>query len=134
MERATDFTFNEKLREVPCSSKAMLKYVEELRVASISDQSLPSKAKLLGEMGVYLRILGKLDDAEACLRKSLRTIQENALGSSLFVQQTIRLANTLQWKKNYSQSNALFTEVIAICRKDTTLDLFMISESFHIFS
>ena len=71
----------------------------------------------MGEIGVYLRQLKQLDEAEEVLHKALLLIETHLLGVKFEVQQKIRLVHVYQWKKRFKDSNNLLLETIQKCRE-----------------
>lgn len=116
MDRRLEFIFDENLRDVPCDPNGLREYTNELGSSLLSTIEPKKRARILGEIGVHLRCLGDLDSAEGRLLESLKIIKDNHLGVKQEVQQKIRLAHTLQWKKDFNQSNLLFDEVLTLCR------------------
>lgn len=112
------YTFDEQLQEVPTNPEEMNAFVasqiEQIQHAEDSTK----KVKILGEIGVYLRILRKLDAAEIYLLEAGRIISLESLPISLHLSQQIRLAHVYQWKKNFKLSNAMFDEILKACEKE----------------
>lgn len=120
MDRRLKCTFDENLRDVPCDPIGLQQYTDELSSSLSSAIELKKRVSILGEIGVHLRILGDLDGAEKRLLEALEIIKDNQLGIDQEIQQKIRLAHILQWKKDFDQSNLLFDEVLFICRFNKT--------------
>ena len=81
--------------------------------------------RLLGELGVHLRTLGSLQEAEQVLREALQITEGHKLGLKWEMQQKIRLAHVLQWKREFMASDTLFNEVIAVCRSNSDVDMYL---------
>lgn len=116
MSPRPELTFDEYLREVPTEVAVLSAHIEKLEqsLALISD---PQKiVSTLGELGTLLRIQGDFEKAEDKIRSALKIIAENKLGLRFEIQQKIRLGHILQWKKQFAQSNDLFSEIISSCR------------------
>lgn len=107
---------DESLREVPSDPKGLRQYTDEL-VQSLASVTDPKKqVSILGELGVHLRSLEDLDRAQEVLLEALNIIKDHQLGIKREIQQKIRLGHVLQWKKSFTESDALFDEVVSACR------------------
>jgi tetratricopeptide (TPR) repeat protein len=125
MDKRLEKIFDENLRERPSDPVGLREYTKEL-VQALEGESDPKKrVSLLGELGVHLRSLEDLDDAEKSLLEALQIIKENNLGIGREVQQKIRLAHVYQWKKSFKISDALFTEVIEVCRANSEVSRYL---------
>lgn len=118
MTNPLDFTFDENLHEIPTSPKLLQEHVKILTQSLEETACTLEKVKLLGEIGTCLRLLGDLPTAERLLLESLDLIQKNRLSSHLSIQQRIRLAHVLQWKKEFKESTLMFRDILEICRKE----------------
>lgn len=115
MSAPTDFSLNEDLHEVATSPVALREHVRHLEESLIPTMFPTVKVSLLGELGVWNRILGDLEKAEMHLLQSLKLIEEHGLDLRFAIQQRIRLGTVLQWQRRFNQSNALFAELIDEC-------------------
>jgi len=116
-----DYTFDENLRELPVNPEDMYAYVsKQLQLYKLADNPL-EQTKVLGEAGVYLRILRKLDEAEKYLIEAGNVISQNLLPISVKVSQQIRLAHVYQWKGNFKISNKMFDEILKVCEVEKNL-------------
>lgn len=94
----------------------MRKYVDALNISLVHINDSEKKTSILGQIGVWLRILGDLESAESSLRQALQIVESGQLGINWEIQQKLRLAHVLQWKGLFDQSNTLFAEAIDKCR------------------
>ncbi|WP_261132299.1 lipopolysaccharide assembly protein LapB [Bacillus sp. Marseille-Q3570] len=106
-----EFTFDKDLREKPVDFEDMKSGVRHMIEQLDSFEDREAEAKLYGEIGVYSRIIGELDDSERFLQSAidLHTVKENL--SAVFINQ-LRLAHTYQWQKEFNKANKLFNELI----------------------
>ena len=120
-----NFKFDENLREVPVDPFALKLYIQKLRdsLKGVTDKKV--QVSILGEIGTHLRCLGELDLAEKSLLHALQIISTDNLSVSLEIQQKIRLAHVLQWKKNFDKSNLLFSEIITSCKKNPAITAYL---------
>ncbi|MGP4081406.1 tetratricopeptide repeat protein [Pseudalkalibacillus sp. R45] len=106
-----EFTFDKDLREKPVDFENMKSGVHYMieQIESVKDPD--AEARLYGEIGVYSRIIGELDDSERFLQTAinLHTLRKNL--SSVFINQ-LRLAHTYQWQREFNKANKLFNELI----------------------
>jgi tetratricopeptide (TPR) repeat protein len=109
---------DENLRDRPEDPEALLQHVNELIHSLDSMHEPEDRVSTLGEIGVYLRILGELDEAEVYLLEALEIIGERQLGIKKEVQQMIRLSHVLQWQKEFSESTKAFEQIVEVCRQD----------------
>lgn len=116
-----NYIFDENLQEVPTNPQEMNTFVNyQLDQIKLTDNPL-QQVKLLGEAGVYLRILRQLDEAEKYLIKAEAIIASNSLPISMSISQQIRLAHVYQWKKNFNLSNMMFEEILKTCEREEGL-------------
>lgn len=115
MGAPTDFTLDEDLHEVAVNPAALREHVIHLEDSLIPSMFPSVKVTLLGELGVWNRILGEFEKAEMYLRQALRLIEERSLDRRFAIQQRIRLATVLQWQRRFQQSNTLFDELLEEC-------------------
>lgn len=112
------FILNENLRFVPEDHTALRNYIEALKTDLAETIDPNKRASLLGEIAVYLRSLNRFQEAETYLFDALGIISSQNLGTAKEVQQKIRLAHVWQENKDFKKSNALFAEVIQVCREN----------------
>ena len=120
-----NFRFDENLREVPEDADAFKAHIKSLEHSLKSETDPKQQIRLLGETGTYLRILSELDKAEELLVKALKIISDHKMGLRLEVQQKIRLAHVLQWKKDFKQSDQIFLETLQICRTHADVESYL---------
>lgn len=96
------FRFDQNLRDVPVDLAGWMQSIEELK-------KQPETIDTLAIIGVKLRTAEKLDEAEVYLKKALSLSHEQKIVKKIF-QNLIRLAHVYQWKKDFTQAKALFTE------------------------
>ncbi|MBX3022535.1 MAG: hypothetical protein KF799_12755 [Bdellovibrionales bacterium] len=116
----TLFTFDQNLREVPTNTNAVEHKISELKTQATSED-MKERAKALSEMGFYLRILGRLTEAEEAVDEALLLILKHALGPRLEVQAHLRLAHVYQWQKRFNLSNRIFKEMALYCMTEPGL-------------
>ena len=114
------FTFDENLREVPLDPAAMEHKISDLKAAAESE-SMKERAAALGEMGIYLRILNRLEEAEEAIDEALLLVLKHALGPRMEVQQQLRLAHVYQWQKRFNLSTRIFKEMTLYCMTEPGL-------------
>lgn len=126
MALPTDFIFNNDLKEVPLDPLGLKQYVENLKI-SIENKSIDQKISALGEIGVWLRILNELDQAEKYINESLQLLLNSDLEEkeSLLIQQKIRLAHVYQYKKKFDLSNEFFTNILDEIRRNKSLHYYL---------
>ena len=121
LERKT----NNILRDIPCDPEGLKLYVAELNLTLKNSITANEQVKILGEMGVHLRSLNELELAKNKLNQALKIIENNKLGIKLEIQQKIRLAHVLQWQGLFSESNALFEKILAVCRFNEEAEVYL---------
>ncbi len=106
-----EFTFDKDLRERPINEEEMRKGVHHMidHLESIEDPK--TNARIHGEIGVYLRILGELDHSEHFLKTAINFYRQLEIKTSVFINQ-LRLAHTYQWQQKCEKANRLFNELI----------------------
>ncbi|WP_166356339.1 tetratricopeptide repeat protein [Phytoactinopolyspora limicola] len=96
---------DETLREVLTDPAAAAERVAELAQPPLDDQPGP-----VGERISLLRMLGRLDEAEALGRHALSLA---AKGSRRAVAASLRLAHVLQWQGRFDEADDRFTRALA---------------------
>ncbi|WP_408010554.1 tetratricopeptide repeat protein [Pseudalkalibacillus sp. A8] len=112
-----EFTFDKDLREKPINQKEMRNGVQHMIDGLESLEDLDKKAMLHGEIGVYLRILGELDESEQFLKQAIRLHSQRNNLTSVFINQ-LRIAHTYQWQQEFEKANVLFNELIKRLHND----------------
>lgn len=115
--------FDERLREVPVSEEEMrqgLSYLKEQLAGGYGAEDTVKRAKALGLMGVYSRILGEYEESERSLLEAVDLYRELGHKRGVAANQ-IRLATTLQWKEDFTGAEKLLTDVIRSCQEDGEL-------------
>src|SRR5438445_13350065 len=92
-----NFYFDDSLQEVATNPSDMELYIHEQKIALSTAQSPIDRVKILGEIGVYLRILRQLSEAQDYLLKSLEIIARHQLELHFKIGNQIRLAHVYQW-------------------------------------
>jgi len=100
-------------------------YVLQLEVKQKENLSSEELARLLGNIGAVYLHLRELHKAEEFINKSIDFCLKLNLNSAIKAQQTIRLANIFQWKKNYHKANELYLKVIKECRSLTDCEKYL---------
>ena len=111
-----EFYFDENLRDIPVDLVETRLYISQLKELLHTQLEPQKRVSTLGEIGVYLRSIGDLEAAEHILKTALREIKQHSLGLETEIQQKIRLAHVLQWKKDFTKSTSIFDEIIRICQ------------------
>ncbi len=119
------YYFDENLRDIPLNPENLKTHVEDLWGKFKQQNSPTEQVRTLGEIGVYLRQLNELNEAENILSYALQLISQYNLGLKLETQLKIRIAHVYQWKKDFEKSTLMFSEVIQICRINNELDHFL---------
>lgn len=125
MDKRLDRITDERLRDIPCDPEGLKQYIGELTESLKSATEPKSQVKLLGEIGVHLRSLEKLEEAGFKLQEALKIIEKNQLGIKLEMQQKIRWAHVLQWQGLFEDSNQLFHDIISVCRNDSEARIYL---------
>ncbi|MDG0817071.1 hypothetical protein [Bdellovibrio svalbardensis] len=111
-----NFYFDDNLQEVATNPGDMERYVHEQKIALSTAQNPLDRVKILGEIGVYLRILRQLSEAQDYLLKSLEIIARHQMELHLKVGQQIRLAHVYQWQGQFELSNSMFEELLRLSK------------------
>jgi tetratricopeptide (TPR) repeat protein len=109
------YRFDERLREVPNDREALARATAALedRLAS-GTMDARGRARALGVLGGYRRLLGRLDDAAASLHEAVAVAGE--LGDErLLLTNRLRLAHVFQWQRRFAEADVLFASVVAGC-------------------
>lgn len=116
-----DFTFGPNLREVPISKIEMLygmmHIMEQLKNGQFNQEE---QGMWNGLLGVYLRIVGELDESEKHLKTAIQIYKELEQSRRVFIN-TLRLAHTYQWWTKFDISNQMFSELREQAESDPDL-------------
>lgn len=104
-------TYNDLLRDVPVHPEEMEKGVAFLKEKLDLSNSEKERAKLLNLIGIYLRILGKLEEAELMLADA-HTLYLNLKEPVLAEGVSLRMAIVYQYMGDFNKSDAVFTRII----------------------
>lgn len=121
----TAYHFDENLRDVPDCSNTLQKYVEILQQKYKHLKNPIDQIRAMGELGVYLRQLMKLNEAACIIEEALHLVNHHQLGIKLETQQKIRLAHVYQWQKDFIKSTQLFSDIIESCCQNTELNKYL---------
>ncbi|NDI35073.1 tetratricopeptide repeat protein [Chengkuizengella sediminis] len=114
-----NYTFDDdSLREHPESRDEMLKGIQYLKDKLTIGENILNQAKLLGNIGTYLRIVDHLQEAEHYLVKAIKCYQQVNDQLGLFVNQ-LRLSHVYHWNKDYEKANQMFNELVIMVENDT---------------
>lgn len=123
-----NYRFGADLREIPEDSSSMQAYVDlliqkvrEIPSPSPNGDGARSLVKLLGEIGAYAKILGKLDAAERALEKSLSLIDRYQLGIEIWAVHTLRYADVLRFRGQALEAETAFRSVLEMRQRDPSL-------------
>ncbi|PIP93199.1 MAG: hypothetical protein COW00_11075 [Bdellovibrio sp. CG12_big_fil_rev_8_21_14_0_65_39_13] len=113
MENPYDMStqYNDLLRDVPVNPQDMERGIAFLKEKMDMSNSEKEKAKMLNLVGVYLRIVGKLEEAELMLADS-HTIYTNLKEMVLAEGVALRLAIVHQYMGDFNKADAVFTRII----------------------
>lgn len=120
------FYFSEGLREIPESISDWNNHIESLKVKLSTTQDEIERMSLLGELGSYLRVINRLDEAKDYLEEALK-IGYRLNDSRSICTNLIRLAHVLHWQENYLEAHDVFFKVQTILAnsfKDDSLQAF----------
>lgn len=133
-----DYKIGPDLREVPVAPTEMQAYVDTLiakiRELQVGKPRLPGPGlpvepgenaralvKLLGEIGAYSKMLGKLEAAERALEKSLALIDEHHLGVDVWAVHTLRFADVRRFQGQALDAETAFRSVLVLRERHPSL-------------
>ncbi|WP_025028912.1 tetratricopeptide repeat protein [Caldalkalibacillus mannanilyticus] len=99
--------FDEQLRDIPEDTNEMQQGIRYLQDCVHRDDS----SVLHGLIGVFCRIVGRLDEAERHLTKAISLYQKEGNISSVLANK-IRLAHVYQWKNEFAKADSLYEEIL----------------------
>lgn len=108
-----EYSFDQNLREVLKDPAHAQKYVAFLR-SQFKDADVDAQIQILGKLGVWLRLLDKLIEAEAALQAALN----RAKGLTVRTPLKIQFAHVLQWQRRYFDADEIFRKVIESCETE----------------
>lgn len=114
-----EYQFNSSLKEVPNNHEEFQKGLEFLH-AEIQRSSGLKKARLLSNLGTYQRIDDKLEESLNSLTQASELIQAYP-DHRLKCVNDLRIAQTLQFKKNFVEAENQYNRLEKECRADAQL-------------
>jgi len=114
------------LRDIPDDPAAMQEAVRDMEdwLTERHLYTTPQIITIMGRLGVYLRILGKLDDAQSYLETAAALSDEVADSKSALINR-IRLAHVYQWQHRYDLADPIFQDCITLCETNPTLQHYL---------
>lgn len=119
------YYFDENLRDIPTHPNTLLEHIEKLQLEYKTLKNPIDQVRTLGELGVYLRQLMKLDESKNTLEQALQLVSHHHLGAKLETQQKIRLAHVYQWKKDFIRSTQMFSDIIHSCSNNSEMSTYL---------
>lgn len=111
---AVSYGFDENLREVPNYPAGMARAAAACEARLAAESGPGARLRTLGILGGYLRMLGRLQEAEARLGQATALARE--LGDERArLTNEIRLAHVWQWQRRFAEADALFASIVARC-------------------
>ena len=108
--------YNELLHEVPKESMEMEKGVAFILDKINEAENDNDSAHLHSNVGVYLRILNRLDESEKYLKEAIRLFKA-ADKLAPRIQADIRLASTKHWQKHFFDAEKIFNDCLKYIEK-----------------
>jgi tetratricopeptide (TPR) repeat protein len=118
------FHIDDDLRDVPDDADSMIQAIAFLEDRLSRERSDAEQRSLLGWIGVFARMTGDLDRAEAALQRALAMAVE-AGNRPAIIQSQIRLAHVFQWQQRFDDADSLFVSVIERCLSDEDLQRYL---------
>lgn len=106
------YSFDKNLREVLNCRADAESACRELQSAIESDTDIDSKARLLAKLGVYIRMLGGVEESARYLSESLQLLEHNGAPLVRLIAARLRLAHVFQWQQCFPECNQLFISCI----------------------
>jgi hypothetical protein len=130
-ELRTTYRFDRNLREVPDAPDEMAAAMSQL-IGELERPGLTGgeELRLLGQIGVMCRMLGRLDEAEGHLKRAVALAEQAGSDRSQLVN-NIRLAHVYQWQGRFELSDPLFEEAIATCESREDLSDYLVFALQH---
>ncbi len=113
-----NFTFDEQLRELPENEEEMHKGVQFLKQQlQNTNITIKQKAKYMGNIGAYLRVLRKYEEGKQYLTEAIRILRELNDDVSIFVNK-LRLAHIYQWEHEFDIANKMFEQCVKLAQSE----------------
>ncbi|WP_160645308.1 tetratricopeptide repeat protein [Chengkuizengella marina] len=107
----------DSLREYPENREQMLKGIQYLKDKLDLEENIIDQAKLLGNIGAFLRIVNNLKEAEHYLLKAIKCCKQENNHLGLFINQ-LRISHVYHWKQNYAKANQMFCELVKMVENE----------------
>ncbi len=98
------YKFDEKFREIPINREGMEVEVEKM----IEEFSKTNDLRLSSKIGVYLRILGRVEEGLFYIKNSHKY---NKKGEIYYIIDSIRLLSCYQWLSDFYKCNKIIKEL-----------------------
>lgn len=109
------YHFDDNLHEVPNDPAEIAAEIARLKDEAVSTTDDLERAKLLGMLGAYQRIMNQLDAAAETLNQAVELSKGHAKFSLV---NRLRLAHVHQWQKDYASSNQEFDKLVVEVESD----------------
>lgn len=118
-----NYKFGGDLREIPEDPASMQAYLDYLltEIKKLKNDQPRLMVRLLGEVGSYARILGKIEAAHQALEKSLSLIDEHQMDLSTWAVHSLRYGEVLRCKKDELGAETAFRSVLEMSQRQQGL-------------
>lgn len=124
------YKYDDNLREVPNAPHDLAAAVQFLEESVRDEPDLYERMKMLGRLGVYCRILNRLDSAERYINAAIAAA--NAMNDRVSrLTNLIRLAHVYQWQWQFALADRLLEQSIAVCENATDALQSYVDMAYH---
>lgn len=106
------YTFDSNLQENLENPEDVNEHIQRLLSSLPLTSDFTERAKILGNVGAFLRMLKRLDEAQKYLEEAIGLLEPVGENGLLLQIQKIRLAHIFQWQKKFDLSNRFFNDLI----------------------
>jgi len=112
----TNITYHidENLREVFDNPAEVANHINHLQAQAAQEQDHFLQMQMYGELGIYCRILGQLDDAESYIYAAISLAHE-LLDKQARLVNLMQLAQIHQWRGDFPACDRILEQVIDAC-------------------
>jgi tetratricopeptide (TPR) repeat protein len=116
--------FDSNLREQPESRTNFEEELKNLKFKITEAKDIPSKIKLLGNIGNHQRVLGQLEESVVSLTEAIKLAQ-SIQDRKMELVQLIRLATAFHWQNKFNLAHDLFDKCFESIKNDLSLNEYL---------
>ncbi len=122
------YRFSADLREVPKNPNHVFAYCKQGIEWITQEMQKPEEqwdienlVKMMGKLAAFLKMIRELESASELIETALALIEQYELGLTDFVVQSLRWADILRYREDYTRAEQIFAEVLELCEEEPSV-------------